>query len=478
MDMEQKLFEKIEKIREKINAGKSSIVLVNPPKFQASDGTIYGETTPLGLKILQQIGINNRFAVTVLNLAREKNPFEKFEETLKKLEPCIVGITSTSPSHKNALRLAELAKEGDRLILMGGVHERVGWKTTLKNSKADFVFVGDSDESFDLFLKNLNKGNLQELKCIEGLAYKENKGIVFTGMAKPKAEKLILPDPYLLEIEHFEPFENLPLARMISARGCSFSCSFCSIEKIMNFENIQRTVDYLEKLYDQGFRAVFFEDATFTINRKRVLEICLKIIEQLHSKGKRLKLGCQTRADCVDFEVLQKMRLAGFHYLYFGIETLSEQALLDVSKGLSVQRALDGLRIARELDYWIAVSLIYGIPNAEKDFMETVQKLSDNGIHEFFIEVIKLYPDARGIPENEREKLCEIYDQGFSVYTGNEEDTGAYTTVDPVQIIQGYAQTLKFLKTGYQQLQGMHFVKNTSTTDSIQILTETVYAKI
>src|SRR3989338_5660857 len=213
--MQIKLIEKLRKIQEKINNGNTSILLVNPPKFQATDGTIYGEHTPLGLKILQQIGINNQFSVTVLNLAKEKKPLRVFEEILKKLNPCIVGIPSTSPSHKNAIQLAEISSNDNRIVLMGGVHERVGWKTTLKNSKADFVFVGDSDESFDLFLKKLKNEIVFEISEIQGLAYKNGTELVFTGRANPKSEKLIFPDPKLLEIEQFAPFGNLSLARLI-----------------------------------------------------------------------------------------------------------------------------------------------------------------------------------------------------------------------------------------------------------------------
>ena len=80
-------------------------------------------------------------------------------------------------------------------------------------------------------------------------------------------------------------------------RGCPFKCSFCNQRnQVVNFVSEAKVVEELLRLENDGYQAVFFDDATFTVNRKRVLSLMTAIAD----RGISLRFAAQTRSDCID----------------------------------------------------------------------------------------------------------------------------------------------------------------------------------
>lgn len=77
-------------------------------------------------------------------------------------------------------------------------------------------------------------------------------------------------------------------------------------------------------------KEVVIEDDTFTVNKKRVLEICNLLV----SKGinKRLKWLCNARVN-LDYETMCAMKKAGCRLIIPGIESGSQQILDNIKRG-------------------------------------------------------------------------------------------------------------------------------------------------
>ena len=80
---------------------------------------------------------------------------------------------------------------------------------------------------------------------------------------------------------------------------------------------------------------VWFFDEIFTLNKKRVIEICNKIIEEKVN----IKWFCDSRVDLVDKKLLKLMRKAGCIGISYGVESGSQKILDAMNKGIKIEQA-------------------------------------------------------------------------------------------------------------------------------------------
>ena len=82
-------------------------------------------------------------------------------------------------------------------------------------------------------------------------------------------------------------------------------------------------------------KEVFFEDDTFTINKKRVLEFC----EKYKERGLDITWSCNARADTLDLETMKAMKKANCRFLIVGFESADNRILKNIKKGFTVEKA-------------------------------------------------------------------------------------------------------------------------------------------
>jgi hypothetical protein len=119
-----------------------------------------------------------------------------------------------------------------------------------------------------------------------------------------------MPAHDLLDIEKYSPIlaDSAMVASIQTSRGCPGKCTFCDIRqtayKFRSTENILEEICYLESL---GVSEFFIIDDTFTINRKRVFNLCDALIE----RNLDIQFKISSRVDSVDKEMLEKLNKAG-----------------------------------------------------------------------------------------------------------------------------------------------------------------------
>jgi radical SAM superfamily enzyme YgiQ (UPF0313 family) len=140
----------------------------------------------------------------------------------------------------------------------------------------------------------------------------------------------------------------MPFVPMVTSRGCPYQCRFCS-KSVFGSKHRSREpwqiveeVDYLRKVF--GIREVAFYDDTFTIDRKRMLELC----RMLRERRLGVHWSCETRVNTVDVELLREMKSAGCFSVSFGIESANQKTLDYIKKGISVEQARLAVRLAKK----------------------------------------------------------------------------------------------------------------------------------
>ena len=191
---------------------------------------------------------------------------DQVRELIAEEKPDIIGVTAITPSIYKAERLLEIAQEvrPEAVRVLGGIHATFMYQQVLTEAPwVDVIVRGEGEEIFLNLVRAIADGTWQTpaRKSIKGIAYREEERVVATPAA-PTVKDLdsISPDWGLLE---WEKYIYIPMNKRVAipnmARGCPFTCSFCSQWKFWRdyrIRNPKAVVDEIETLmrdHDVGF---------------------------------------------------------------------------------------------------------------------------------------------------------------------------------------------------------------------------------
>lgn len=361
---------------------KRKIMLIDPYFKEGLKGF------PLGLAYVAG-ALRENYEVSVLDLTaratiERRNPGEILKEELERLNPNMVGITSTSPTHKNALDVAKIVKEyRDVPIIKGGTHESNANGTTIRNNpEIDYSVVGEGEETIIELADRISIG--KSVRGLEGVIFRENNEVVNNGRRAliPNLDKLPRParDLFYLD-ERFDEYYSAKLfggkksTSIMTSRGCPYSCSFCSSKvnwgKVRQ-RSVENVVGELRELYSQEFRGFMFEDDMSLANKKWFL----RFAEQI--KGLGIEYSLQTRVDVFENEdageIAKALSDSGCKFMYFGIESGVQEILDKCRKGITLEQAEKAFSIARKYRIRSMASIQFGLPGEDLENLTTVRE--------------------------------------------------------------------------------------------------------
>jgi radical SAM superfamily enzyme YgiQ (UPF0313 family) len=118
-----------------------------------------------------------------------------------------------------------------------------------------------------------------------------------------------------------------------------------------------------------NIQSLRFIDDTFTVDKKRVIELCKRMIEEQFN----LDWACLSRTDNIDRELLQWMKRAGCSRIYFGMESGSKRMLEMYHKKFTLEESLEAFALCREESIESAAFFMSGHPEeSEDDFQKTL----------------------------------------------------------------------------------------------------------
>jgi radical SAM superfamily enzyme YgiQ (UPF0313 family) len=132
----------------------------------------------------------------------------------------------------------------------------------------------------------------------------------------------------------------------------------------------KNVLEEMELLYEK-YRVRHFGivDDNFNLSKKRTIEICKGIIERGLEVTLRADSGLYLSS--IDEETLRMMKKAGFHELYFGIESGNERILKDViGKKVDLEQAKEVGRLCKTLGIVSGGFFMIGVPGETKETME------------------------------------------------------------------------------------------------------------
>jgi anaerobic magnesium-protoporphyrin IX monomethyl ester cyclase len=311
---------------------------------------------------------------------------EALRARLSELQPDVVGCTSITPSIYAAEEVLKIASEAvpKAVRVLGGVHATFMFRQVLSEAPwIDVIVRGEGEEIMIELARTIQEGRWPaDRSRIKGLAYLDGSEIVAT-QAAPTVKNLdaIVPDWSIID---WEKYIYIPLGVRVAipnmARGCPFTCSFCSQWKFWRDYRVRdpaRVADEIEALvrdHDVGFFILADEEPT--INRKKFVAFCQELIDR--GLNKKVKWGINTRVTDIyrDRDLLKFYRKAGLVHVSLGTEAAAQLKLDLFNKETTVAQNKEAIRLLREADIFTEAQFIVGLDNETAETLEETYRMA------------------------------------------------------------------------------------------------------
>lgn len=368
---------------------KAKVILINPPLSAAEQSgggsleIVANILPPLGMAYLGAVLEKDNFDVKLIDSPVLNLTCSSLMDILKKENPDITGITSTTLSFKSAVNVAESIKKlwKDKIVIIGGPETTAEPREVMKNECFDIGVYGEGEMTLlELCNELCEKGRewkADDLKKIKGVLLRVGGKIVFTGLRQyiQNLDELPFPAMHLLPPpEKYSPtpatYKKLPLVPIITSRGCPNQCTFCDrsvFGNVFRVHSAKRVVDEIEHLVNKyGVKEIRFWDDTLTINKKRVMEICRLL------KERKLDIAwtCFTRVNVVDEELLNAMKDAGCWQVSYGLESGSQKILDSMKKGITVEQSRNAVMLTKKAGLNMRAFFVMGTPDETQETLE------------------------------------------------------------------------------------------------------------
>jgi magnesium-protoporphyrin IX monomethyl ester (oxidative) cyclase len=355
---------------------------------------------------------------------------------IREQQPDVVGLTCNFTSYaSDAYDVARLIREHLPAlpIVIGGAHATMDAQGVLAaNPAIDYVVRGEGEVTCKELLRALR--DQRAVADIAGISYRKADGTLAHNPKRPllrDIRELPIPSRKKLQMERYLESnrealyftKTLPVASIMTSRGCPYNCIFCSTkvvwERHWRPRSPEQTLAEIEALIrDYGIREFAIIDDQFIGDRERVRRICELIIE----KKLNITLSIPSGASVwlADEALLRTMQQAGFYRLCFPVETGNETTLKFIRKPVNLAKAKATIQLANRLGFWTQGNFIIGFPyETREEIEETIRFAYRSGLDYVFFCVAKPYAGSDMYEIFRAEGLLESVTRGSTIYSAN-----------------------------------------------------------
>ena len=362
------------------------IVFIHP-KYHSGGAEIAGSWPPAWVAYLtgalREAGYHD---IHFIDAMTDNLSEDEVRARLEALQPDIVGATSITPSIYVAERTLQIAKEvsPDVVAVLGGVHATFMYKQVFTEAPwIDVIARGEGERVIVDIVDAVTTGRWpNEPESIQGIAYRSGEEIVATPAA-PTIKDLdsITADWGILE---WEKYIYVPLNKRVAipnlARGCPFTCSFCSQWKFWRDYRVRDpklVADEIENLVEKhGVGFFILADEEPTINRAKFDEFC----EELIARGlpEKVQWGINTRVTDIlrDEHKLERWREAGLVHVSLGTEASAQLKLDRFNKETKVEDNRRAIELLKKADIFVEAQFIVGLDNETPETLEETYRFA------------------------------------------------------------------------------------------------------
>lgn len=267
-------------------------------------------------------------------------------------------------------------------IIVGGVYVSLFYKEiSMKN--IDYLGIGEGEYTFSFLLDAIE--NSTPIDNIPGLGYKCRNELVVN---KPKIvnnlDKIPIMDRNLYY--KYSLLRREKVRMFYSGRGCSYECSYCCVPLLTRLnDNIppirkkspEAMIFEIKEVQNEfGLKAVFFQDDTFTQDRKWLLSFL-----NLYKEHINKPLMCMSRAVNIDEKIACALAESGCISVGIGLETANEKTREALNRIESNDHIRNAIVLLKSKGIRVTTFNMVGIPEETlNDMRETIIFNNENKV--------------------------------------------------------------------------------------------------
>lgn len=361
-------------------------ILMIQPNYHAGGAEIAGNWPPSWAPYLGGTLKHHGYQqVKFLDAMADDIPDDVLAKIIQQERPDVVMVTAITPmiyKAQNTLKIARQVRPQAKLIL-GGIHATFMYGQVFSEAPwIDYIVRGEGEEIIVNLMQSIEAGtDLKDRRDIKGIAFVEDDKVVATPAHPPirNLDDALTPDWNILE---WKKYIYIPLNCRVAvpnfARGCPFTCRFCSQWKFWRAyrsRDPKRFVDELELLAKE-FNVGFFilADEEPTINRKKFVALCQELI----NRRMEIPWGINTRVTDIlrDKDLLYYYRKAGLMHVSLGTEAASQLNLNVFRKETTIEQNKKAIQLLQENGIVAEAQFIMGMEDETPETIEETFKLA------------------------------------------------------------------------------------------------------
>ena len=342
---------------------------------------------PLDLAYIAATLLSKGYEAKIVDSNIENYGAEDIFHITREYAPDVIMAPVSLPTlYKDCSFLESLRRAfSAKIIAKTGISYPPILKEILEKTSADFCIYGECDTNIDQILSGKEKSGTAWLGD-DGLEIEDNQLI-------DNLDSLPLPARSLLPNEKYHyVLLGDKTTTMQTSRGCPFACNYyCPYPLVQGRKWRARSPEHVcEEIEDikvnYNINKILFRDAVFTLDKERTKQICDLIIKNRFG----FEWWCETRINCLDKQLIRKMKQAGCQGMNVGLETGDPEILESQAKpGVTLSQLKDITSFSKNVGMKLHFLLMVGLPGETKASLyqtyKLVQKLTPQSIGITFV---------------------------------------------------------------------------------------------
>jgi len=338
---------------------------------------------PLGILYISAFLEQHQFPNEVID--NTFSSLANFYNRISADKPDVIGIYTNLMTKLNVLKMIKFIKNNQSLantkIILGGPEVRNSIDNFI-NYGADVIVLGEGEETFLELIKAYDATPSPELALINGIAFKNQYGIIHTPERTLIKDINLLPFPNRTKINlqlYLDAWKTKHEQNAISIstmRGCPYTCKWCSravYGGTYRRRNAKLVVDEIQWLKtNYVFDTLWFVDDVFTINHKWIREFAGEIA----TRNVEVKYEIITRADRLNEEIIKLLKKSGCYRVWIGAESGSQNVIDNMDRRVDVEQVQRMIQLSRKQGIEAGTFIMLGYPGeTQKDIKKTIKHL-------------------------------------------------------------------------------------------------------
>lgn len=308
---------------------------------------------------------------------------EKMIAFLDKEKPDVLGIHCNMMTKFVVLELIGYCLKNKIISILGGPDAATQIDEFLTYG-ADIIISGEGEETLLAVINHLEKEDKHSLKKISNVSFKEQDGKIISTLRVPSKKQLDgfpFPDRNAINLnlylDTWEKHHGQRSLSIVTARGCAFTCKWCS-HSVYGFTHRRRkpekVIEELKTLIPKYKPThLWYVDDVFTVN-KHWLKHYARLLKE---ENIYLPFECIARGDRIDAEIIKILKEMGCYRVWFGAESGSQKILDAMSRGITTIQIENAVGLCRNAGIESGLFVMFGYPGETvADINETIQFIS------------------------------------------------------------------------------------------------------